>query len=50
MLDNVLRAFIKGIAEPVIRKEAARGMASADQSLRNIHTLAEETRRTNAEV
>ena len=50
MLDNVLRAFIKGIKDPVIRKEAARGMASADRSLKNIYTLAEETRRTNAEV
>ena len=50
MLDNVLRAFIKGILDLVIRKEAARGMASPDRSLKNIYTLAEETRRTNAEV
>lgn len=50
MLDTILRAFIRGIRDPEIRKEATRGMASPERSLRNIYTLAEEAKRTAEEV
>ena len=30
---------VEGIAEPSVRKEAARGMASADRSQRNVYSL-----------
>ena len=50
MLDIILRAFIKGISDHTIQKEATRGMASSDRSLRMIYTLAEEARRTNLEI
>ena len=50
MLDTILRAFIRGLNDQSIRQEATRGMASADRSLRNVYSLAEEARRTNLEV
>ena len=49
-LDIILRAFIKGIIDPEVRKEATRGMASVDRSLKTIYQLAEEARRTNWEI
>ena len=50
MLDNIMRAFIKGMADHTIRQEAARSMVSTDRLLRNIYNVAEETRRANIEV
>ena len=50
MLDTILRSFIRGLNDPEIRKEATRGMAPSDRSLRNIYNLAEEARRTNLEI
>ena len=50
MLDTVMRAFIRGLANPEIRKEATRAMASGDRSLRMIYNLAEEARRTGIEI
>lgn len=49
-LDTVLRAFIRGLNDQEIRKEATRGMAQADRSLLGIYSLAEEARRTSLEV
>lgn len=50
MLDTILRAFIRGLIDTNVRKEATRGMASSDRSLKVIYNLAEEARRTNIEV
>ena len=50
MLDTILRSFIRGLSDPETRKEATRGMASSERSLRSIYQLAEEARRTNIEV
>ena len=50
MLDTILRAFIKGLNDHEIRKEATRGLAATDRSLRMVYSLAEEARRTNAEI
>ena len=50
MLENIVRAFLRGLNNQEIRKEAARGMTSADRSLRNVYALAEEARRTNLEI
>ncbi|KAF6240298.1 hypothetical protein HO173_001909 [Letharia columbiana] len=50
MLDTILRAFIRGLNDQEIRKEATRGMASSDRSLHMVYNLAEEARRTNAEI
>ncbi|KAK4697103.1 hypothetical protein P7C71_g925, partial [Lecanoromycetidae sp. Uapishka_2] len=50
MLDTILRAFIRGLNDTTIRKEATRGMAASDRSLKNIYSLAEEARRTNIEI
>ncbi len=49
-LDTVLRAFIRGLTDQEIRKEATRGMAQADRSLLGIYSLAEEARRTSLEI
>ncbi|KAL9076268.1 MAG: hypothetical protein Q9161_000984 [Pseudevernia consocians] len=45
-----MRAFIRGLNDHEIRKEATRDMASTDRSLYMIYNLAEEARRTNAEI
>ncbi len=50
MLDTILRAFIKGISDHIVQREATRGMAAADRSLKSIYNLAEEARRTNLEI
>ena len=50
MLENIVRAFLRGLNNQEIRKEAARGMTSADRSLRNVYALAGEARRTNLEI
>ena len=50
MLDTILRAFIRGLNNQDISREATRGMASAERSLRNIYTLADEARRTQEEI
>ena len=50
ILNTVMRAFIRGLINPVIRLEATRAMASEDRSLRMIYNLAEEARRTNIEI
>ena len=50
ILDTILRAFIRGLTDIEVRREATRGMASSDRSLRSIYNLAEEARRTNLEI
>jgi len=50
MLDTILRAFIKGISDHAVQREATRGMAATDRSLKSIYNLAEEARRTNLEI
>lgn len=50
MLDTILRAFVRGLSDNNIRKEATRGMAATDRSLKSIYNLAEEARRSNLEV
>lgn len=50
MLDGVIKAFIRGIEDREIQKEASRGLSAQDRSLRGIYTLADEARRTNLEV
>ena len=41
MLDNIMRSFLKGLADPNVCREATRGLASVDSSLRGIYMLAE---------
>ena len=49
-MDLVLRAFVKGLLDPSVRKEVARGIAAPDRCLKMVYTLAEEARRTDLEV
>ena len=49
MLDNIMRSFLKGLADPDVCREATRGLASVDSSLRGIYMLAEQARRTKEE-
>jgi len=44
------RAFLRGLNDTEIRREATRGMGSPNRSLRAVYTLAEEARRTNLEI
>jgi hypothetical protein len=50
MLNTILRAFIKGISDHTVQKEATRGMTATDRSLKSVYNLAEEARRTNLEI
>ena len=46
MLDTVLRAFVKGLRDGDIRRDALRGLVSQDRSLHAIYSLAEEFKAT----
>lgn len=50
MLESIMKAFLRGLADPDVRREATRGLASPDRSLLGIYNLAEEARRTKAAV
>ena len=50
MLESVMKAFLRGLADPDVRREATRAVAAPDRSLRGAYTLAEEARRTKAEI
>jgi hypothetical protein len=50
MLNTILRAFIKGISDHAVQREATRGMTASDRSLKSIYNLVEEARRTNLEI
>ena len=50
ILNTILKAFIKGLTDYKIRKEATRGIASIDRSLLIIYNLAKEARRTNTKI
>lgn len=49
-LDTVLRAFIRGISDLDVRREATKGMSMSERSLKSVYTLAEEARRTNQDI
>jgi hypothetical protein len=48
MLDTILRAFITEISDHAVQREATRGMAATDRSLRSIYNLAEEANESEA--
>lgn len=50
MLDTILYAFVKGLNDAAVRREATRAMISSDRSLRSVYNTAEEARRTNIEI
>ncbi len=50
MLDTILRAFIRDLIDPEIRREATRDMTSPNRSLKTIYQLTEKARRTNIEI
>jgi len=50
ILDTILRASITEIFDQAVQREATRGKAAADRSLRSIYNLAEEARRTNPKI
>ena len=50
MLEFVIKAFLRGLADPDVRREATRAVAAPDRLLRGAYTLAEEARRIKAEI
>ena len=50
MLESVMKAFLRGLADPDVRREATRAVAAPDRLLRGAYTLAEEARRIKAEI
>ena len=50
MLESVMKAFLRGLADPDVRREATRGLATPERSLLGIYNMAEEARRTKAAV
>ena len=50
ILESVMKAFLRGLADPDVRRDATRAVAAPDRSLRGDYTLAEEARRIKAEI
>jgi len=50
MLNTILRAFIRGLSNSIIRAKATRGIAPITRLLKSIYNLAEEARRTNIKI
>lgn len=50
LLNSILKAFVYGIKDLAVQKEAARGFASSDASLRSLHLTAESTMRAQQEI
>ena len=45
-----MKAFLRGLSNPDIRRKAIRGLASPNRSLLEIYNLADEARRTKLAV
>jgi len=45
-----MRAFLKGLSDPNVRREAIRSLTIVDLLLKGIYNLVEEARRTKVEV
>ena len=50
LLDTFLRAWIKGLIDPSIKRKAAEGMGDPNRSLKAVYGLTEQARLINAEV
>ena len=50
MLESIMKAFLRGLSDPDVRREATRGLATPDRSLQGIYNLADEARRTKSAV
>ena len=50
MLESIMKAFLRGLSDPDVRREATRGLASPERSLAGIYNLADEARRTKSAV
>lgn len=50
LLNGILKAFVYGMRDSEVRKEAARGLASSDASLRSLYLAAESARRAQQEI
>ena len=50
ILESVMKAFLRGLADPDVRRKATRAVAAPDRLLHSAYTLAKEVRRTKAEI
>ena len=50
ILESIMKAFLRGLSDPDVRREAIRGLASPNRSLLGIYNLADEARRTKSAV
>lgn len=50
ILDSVVRAFVKGLHDPEVRRETYKGLEVAQFSLKGVYVQAEEARRTRDEI
>ena len=50
MLESIMKAFLRGLSDPDVRREATRGLAVPERSLLGLYNLADEARRTKAAV
>lgn len=50
LLNGILKAFVYGISNSEVRKEAARELASSEASLRSLHLAAEGANRAQQEI
>ena len=50
MLESIMKAFLRGLSDSDVRREATRGLASPTRSLLGVYNLADEARRTKSAV
>lgn len=50
MLDNIIKAFIRGLQDIEVKKEATRSSTALLKSLRSVYQAAEEARRLGIEL
>ena len=50
VLDSVIRAFIRGISDTIVRVDTLRGLVATQRSLKGAYTIAEKSKKLNEEL
>ncbi|MCJ1345658.1 hypothetical protein MMC31_003866 [Peltigera leucophlebia] len=50
LLNGILKAFVYGMRDSEVRKEAARGLASSEVSLKSLHLATESANHAQQEI
>ena len=50
VLDSVIRAFIRGISDTIVRADTLRGLVATQRSLKGAYTIAEKSKKLKEEL